>query len=39
MRVYVGNLPYDVTGEELRERFASFGKVGSVNLITDRDTG
>ena len=39
MKIYVGNLPYDVTKEELEAEFTSFGKVESVSLITDRDTG
>ncbi|OGN92807.1 MAG: RNA-binding protein [Chloroflexi bacterium RBG_13_50_10] len=39
MKIYVGNLSYDVTGEELRQEFIAFGKVESVSLITDRDTG
>jgi RNA recognition motif-containing protein len=39
MNIYVGNLPYTVTENELREAFVAFGEVSSVNLITDRDTG
>ena len=39
MKIYVGNLAYDVTEEELRQEFAAFGEVGSVSVITDRDTG
>ncbi len=39
MNIYVGNLSYDVTKEELETEFAAFGKVESVNMITDRDTG
>ena len=39
MRIYVGNLPFDVTEEELREEFASFGKVESVTIPTDRYSG
>jgi RNA recognition motif-containing protein len=39
MKIYVGNLSYDVTEEELRTEFAAFGKVESVSMITDRDTG
>ena len=39
MNIYVGNLPYSVTEEELRSAFAAFGEVSSVNLIIDRDTG
>jgi RNA recognition motif-containing protein len=39
MKIYVGNLPYSATEEELRTAFAAFGDVNSVNLITDRDSG
>lgn len=39
MNIYVGNLPYSATEEELRTAFAAFGEVSSVNVITDRDTG
>lgn len=39
MTIYVGNLPYSATEEELRTAFAAFGDVNSVNLITDRDSG
>jgi RNA recognition motif-containing protein len=39
MRIYVGNLPYTCTEDELRELFGSYGNVDSVNLITDRETG
>ncbi len=35
MRIYVGNLSYEVTEEELRQEFEAFGKVESVNIITD----
>lgn len=38
-RIYVGNLPFSATEDEVRERFAEFGEVKSVNLITDRHTG
>ena len=38
-RIYVGNLSYDTTEDELRKVFGEHGEVGSVNLITDRDTG
>jgi RNA recognition motif-containing protein len=39
MQIYVGNLPYEVTEEDLREEFGAFGEVASVNIITDRDSG
>lgn len=38
-KIYVGNLPFSATDEEVRNLFAEFGDVESVNLITDRDTG
>ena len=38
-RIYVGNLSYSTTEDELRERFSKHGTVESVNLIIDRDTG
>jgi RNA recognition motif-containing protein len=39
MKIYVGNLPYEVTEEELRQKFATFGEVTSVNIIKDRYSG
>ena len=39
MKIYVGNLSFDVTEEELRGEFASFGKVESVAIPTDRYSG
>jgi RNA recognition motif-containing protein len=39
MKIYVGNLSFDVTEEELRTEFAAFGKVESVSIITDKYTG
>ncbi len=39
MNIYVGNLPYSATEEELRTAFAAFGDVSRVNVIMDRDTG
>jgi RNA recognition motif-containing protein len=39
MNLYVGNLPYSATEDELRTAFAAFGEVSSVNLITDKFTG
>ncbi|MDX1382386.1 MAG: RNA-binding protein [Thermoanaerobaculia bacterium] len=39
MRIYVGNLPYTCTEEEVRELFGSYGAIDSVDLITDRETG
>ena len=39
MNIYVGNLNYKVTREDLQELFAEYGEVVSVNIITDRETG
>jgi len=39
MKIYVGNLSYDVTEEELRQEFKAFGEVESVNIITDKYSG
>ena len=39
MNIYVGNLSYEVTEEELRQEFEAFGAVTSVNIITDKYTG
>ncbi len=39
MKIYVGNLSFDVTEEELRTEFTAFGKVESVSLITDKFSG
>ena len=37
--IYVGNLPFTVTENELRTLFSQYGTVETVNLITDRETG
>jgi len=39
MKLYVGNLPYSMNGEELSGAFSAFGEVASANVIQDRDTG
>ena len=38
MNIYVGNLPYSVTEEELRETFQAFGDVSRATVIMDRET-
>ena len=38
-KIYVGNLSWNSTEDEVRDFFASFGTVHSVAIITDRDTG
>ena len=39
MKIYVGNLSYDVTEEELRKDFESFGKVEAVTIPIDKYNG
>ncbi|NEO32907.1 MAG: RNA-binding protein [Symploca sp. SIO3C6] len=39
MSIYVGNLSYEVTQEDLNEVFAEYGSVKRVQLPTDRETG
>ena len=39
MDIYVGNLPYSATEEDITGLFASFGPVERVKIITDRETG
>ena len=39
MNIYVGNLPSSTDENELREAFAAFGDISSVNLITDKFSG
>jgi RNA recognition motif-containing protein len=39
MKVYVGNLPWSVTNQELQDLFTPFGAVESAQVVTDRDTG
>ena len=38
-KIYVGNLPFSATDQEIRRLFSEHGTVESVSLITDRDTG
>lgn len=38
-KIYVGNLPFSATEDEVRQLFAQHGTVNAVNLIKDRDTG
>ena len=39
MNIYVGNLSYDVTEDDFRELFVSFGEVESATIIMDRYSG
>lgn len=38
-KLYVGNLPFNSTEEQIREFFSQAGDVSSVKIITDRETG
>ncbi len=38
-KIYVGNLPFSATEDQIRDLFSEYGEVQSVNLISDRDTG
>ena len=39
MNIYIGNLPYSISEDELRDLFAAHGEVTSANIIIDRDSG
>jgi cold-inducible RNA-binding protein len=39
MNIYVGNLSYDATDEDLRKTFEAHGEVAKATVIMDRDTG
>lgn len=39
MKLYVGNLPFSTSSEDLNRMFASHGAVESAEVVTDRDTG
>lgn len=39
MNIYIGNLPYSTTSDDLRDKFAEYGEVTSANVIMDRDSG
>ena len=39
VNIYVGNLAYSVTEEQLRDAFGQFGEVDKVSIIMDRMTG
>ncbi len=39
MKLYVGNISFDTTEQDLEEMFGEVGTVQSANIITDRDTG
>lgn len=37
--LYVGNLPYNTTADDLREAFSQFGTVARTQVVSDRETG
>ena len=37
--IYVGNLPFDATEDQLRGLFEAYGPVDKASIVTDRDTG
>jgi RNA recognition motif-containing protein len=39
MKIYVGNLAYRTTEDDLREEFEKYGTVNQVDIITDRESG
>ena len=39
MNIYIGNLSYEVTEEDLKQAFETFGQVESVNIIKDKFSG
>ena len=39
MNIYVGNLSYGMTEEQMRTEFAAYGEVTSARIISDRETG
>ena len=38
-QIYIGNIPYDKTEEDIRELFGQYGEVTSVKYINDKETG
>ena len=38
-KLYVGNMSFDTTETDLRDKFSEFGEVQSVHVVTDRETG
>lgn len=38
-KIYVGNLPFSASDDQIRTMFSEFGAVDSVSLVTDRQTG
>ena len=38
MNIYIGNMSFDTTEDQLRQAFEGYGEVSTVNIITDRDS-
>lgn len=38
-KLYVGNIPWNTTEEQLKEHFSKIGAVSAVRVVTDKDTG
>jgi RNA recognition motif-containing protein len=39
MNIYIGNMSYDTTEDQLREAFNGYGEVSTVSIVTDKQTG
>jgi cold-inducible RNA-binding protein len=39
VNIFIGNLAFTATEDDLRQLFEPYGAVGRINLVTDRDTG
>ncbi len=39
MRIYVGNLPYSMTDDDLRDTFSEYGEIASAEVIKDKFSG
>jgi len=39
MTIYIGNMSFDTTEDQLRQAFEDFGEVSTVNIITDKSSG
>ena len=39
MNIYVGNLPYSTTQDDLRDVFSAYGEVNAARIVNDRETG
>ena len=39
MNIYIGNMSFETTEDQLRQAFEGFGEVSTIKIITDRDSG